>query len=407
MCQEVAEPLSAEYWHIGAITILFFSVNGPSETGEKSALIEVGTFWSVVDFGYAHPRNAYASPMLMDKKTFMPTQNKPNLTIIASYLLAAAALTLVMAKGLLASLLAGMLVYSLVHLLSPVLGKNISDQRARMIAVAILGALIVLLLSVGVWASVTYFQRDVGSLEMLMKKLADMVEASRGQLPPWLQEHVPATAEAVRDMISSWLRQHAANAQAIGQQAGLTIAHLLIGMAIGAMAALYDTTTPPNYKPLSAALHARVVNLHNAFRQIVFAQVRIAAINATFTGLYLMVALPLAGVHLPLTKTMVAITFVAGLLPVIGNLISNSVIVIVSSSHSMMIAGTSLAFLVVIHKLEYFLNAKIIGAHINARAWELLTAMLAMEAVFGLPGLVAAPVFYAYVKKELADRGLV
>jgi hypothetical protein len=33
--------------------------------------------------------------------------------------------------------------------------------------------------------------------------------------------------------------------------------------------------------------------------------------------------------------------------------------------------------------------------------------MLAMEAVFGLHGVVAAPVFYAYMKKELSDNGLV
>jgi len=173
------------------------------------------------------------------------------------------------------------------------------------------------------------------------------------------------------------------------------------------MAALYDATTKPDYKPLAAALHARVVNLSAAFRRIVFAQVRIAAINAVFTGLYLMVILPLAGIHLPLTKSMVAVTFLAGLLPVIGNLISNTVIVIVGFSHSLATAGASLLFLVVIHKLEYFLNAKIIGTHINARAWELLTAMLAMEAMFGVPGVIAAPVFYAYAKKELAERGLV
>jgi len=60
--------------------------------------------------------------------------------------------------------------------------------------------------------------------------------------------------------------------------------------------------------------------------------------------------------------------------------------------------------MVVIHKLEYFLNARIIGAHVNARAWELLTAILVMETLFGLYGVVAAPVFYAYVKKELRDR---
>jgi predicted PurR-regulated permease PerM len=139
----------------------------------------------------------------------------------------------------------------------------------------------------------------------------------------------------------------------------------------------------------------------------VFAQVRIAAINALLTAIYLTVILPLAGIHLPLRKTMIAVTFFVGLLPVIGNLISNTVLVIVGLSHSLHTALVSLLFLITIHKLEYFLNAKIIGQHINARAWELLAAMLAMESIFGLPGVIAAPVFYAYVKQELADRGLV
>jgi predicted PurR-regulated permease PerM len=147
--------------------------------------------------------------------------------------------------------------------------------------------------------------------------------------------------------------------------------------------------------------------LAQSFEQIVFAQVRIAAINAVFTGLFLYVALPLAGVRLPLSKTMIAVTFVAGLLPVIGNLISNTVLVVVGLSHSLHTAVASLIFLVTIHKLEYFLNAKIIGHHIDARAWELLAAMLVMEAVFGVPGVIAAPVLYAYLKRELSDNGLV
>jgi predicted PurR-regulated permease PerM len=125
------------------------------------------------------------------------------------------------------------------------------------------------------------------------------------------------------------------------------------------------------------------------------------------TTIYLTIVLPLSGVHLPLTKTMIAITFVAGLLPVVGNLISNTVIVIVSLSHSLYVALGSLAFLVIIHKLEYFVNARIVGTQIRARAWELLVAMLTMEAAFGIPGLVAAPIYYAYLKDELKGRGLI
>jgi len=177
---------------------------------------------------------------------------------------------------------------------------------------------------------------------------------------------------------------------------------------IGALIALREeATTGEAMRPLAAALAERAHRLAEAFRRIVFAQVRISAINTMLTAIYLMLVLPLFGVHLPLTKTMVALTFVVGLVPVLGNLISNTVIVVVSLAHSPQVALTSLAFLVVVHKLEYFLNARIVGGQISAKAWELLLAMLTMEAAFGLPGVVAAPIYYAYLKDELKDVGLV
>ena len=110
---------------------------------------------------------------------------------------------------------------------------------------------------------------------------------------------------------------------------------------------------------------------------------------------------------MPLTNTLIAITFLAGLLPVVGNLISNSVIFVVSLSISLYTALAALFYLVVIHKLEYFLNARIVGARIHARAWELLLAMLLLEVAFGITGLIAAPIYYAYIKNELTAAGLI
>jgi predicted PurR-regulated permease PerM len=327
--------------------------------------------------------------------------------VIASYLLAAAALLVVMQAGLLASLYSGLLVYSLVHLLAPILGKQIDSQRARIIAVAILGTSIVLMLIFIVWSGYSFFLSEAGSVPVLLKKMADLIEQSRAQIPDWLAVYLPQGAEDLREMLTSWMREHAVDAKHLGEQTGRTIVNLLAGMVIGALAALYDTTRIHHYLPLSAALHQRVVNLNKAFRQMVFAQVRIAAINALFTGVFLGVLLPMAGITLPFVKSLILLTFAVGLLPVIGNLISNTVIVVISLSHSLSTAMLSLVFLVTIHKLEYFLNAKIIGMQINARAWELLGAMLVMEALFGIPGVIAAPVFYAYLKTELSTAGLV
>ncbi|HYD79964.1 MAG TPA: AI-2E family transporter [Paucimonas sp.] len=337
----------------------------------------------------------------------MTDRKKLEPTVLASYLLMALALFITLYRGLLSALLAGLLVYSLVHLLAPLLERKISGGRARMIAVAALGAIVVTALSLATWGAVSFFQSDAGNMQVLLQKMADIIEASRQQIPAWLRDHLPDDADALREMITSWLREHAVEAKSLGEEAGRTAAHLLIGMIIGAMIALREAAPEHAWRPLAAALRDRIVNLDDAFQRIVFAQVRIAAINAVLTGLYLLLVLPAAGIQLPLTKTLILITFAAGLLPVIGNLISNTVLVIVALSHSLNIAVISLLFLVVIHKLEYFLNARIIGSHIQARSWELLVAMLVMESIFGLPGVIAAPVFYAYLKKELTERGLV
>jgi predicted PurR-regulated permease PerM len=316
-------------------------------------------------------------------------------------------LWLILHQGLLAALLSGLLVYSLVQLLAPKLGKKLVGRRAQVVAVTLLSAVIVAVLIAAIWGAIAFFRSEAGSIPVLMKKMADILEASRSQIPAWLAAYVPVDAEALREVVVNWLHQHAIEARTMGGMAGRIFAHILIGMIIGAMAALYDTTSTPAYRPLAAALHARIVILHDAFRNVVFAQVRIAAINAVLTGIYLIVILPLAGIELPLRKTMIAVTFFVGLLPVIGNLVSNTVLVVIGLSHSLYIAMASLLFLIGIHKLEYFLNARIIGAHINAKTWELLAAMLVMESIFGIPGVIAAPVFYAYIKRELSDRGLV
>ena len=66
-----------------------------------------------------------------------------------------------------------------------------------------------------------------------------------------------------------------------------------------------------------------------------------------------------------------------------------------------------LLFLVAIHKFEYVINAKVVGKRTNTAAWELLSVMFIGEAIFGVAGLVAAPLYYAYVKRELLDAGLI
>jgi predicted PurR-regulated permease PerM len=178
-------------------------------------------------------------------------------------------------------------------------------------------------------------------------------------------------------------------------------------MIIGGMVAVSREAGATERGPLVGAMTQRARLLGRAFRSVVFAQIRISALNTALTAFYLLAIVPWMEVKLPLTKTMIAVTFIAGLLPVIGNLISNTVIVVVSLSVSPLLAASSLLFLVVVHKLEYFVNARLMGNQIHARAWELLIAMVVMDAAFGVIGVVAAPIYYAYLKNELSEKGLI
>lgn len=326
---------------------------------------------------------------------------------LASYILAAISLLLVLKAGLLMALFSGLLIYSLVHVLAPAIQKRFAHKKPRMLAVAFLSVLIILAIIFLSWGGHAFFRSDAGNLHSLLQKLADIIEASRSQLPAWLSANLPEDVAALQDLLIHWLREHASEAKQILPEAGHMLVHLILGMVIGSMVALREVEPDKNLRPLAQALQDRIHNLAQMFHKIVFAQVQISLINTVFTAIYLAVVLPLMGIHLPLVKSMIAITFVAGLIPVAGNIISNTVIVIVALSHSLHVAAASLLFMVAIHKAEYFLNARIIGAQVNARAWELLTAILLMETLFGLPGVVAAPVFYAYLKKELSDQQLV
>jgi predicted PurR-regulated permease PerM len=60
----------------------------------------------------------------------------------------------------------------------------------------------------------------------------------------------------------------------------------------------------------------------------------------------------------------------------------------------------TLIFLVVIHKLEYFLNSKIVGNRIRNPFWLTLLALLVGEKLMGIPGMVLAPVILNYIKME-------
>jgi len=327
--------------------------------------------------------------------------------VIASWILAVIALILIPLYHLVSALVAGLLVYELVTLLAPIIERHLINRWSRLLAVATLAILIIIAFIVAGFGIAAFLKSEVNTPEVLSDKLNEIFGEARDRVPSFLNDSFPGNADELKTLATDWLHQHAKEVQEFGKSVLHFFFRGLVGMVIGGLVSLFEVTGNKNTKPLAAALIDRISRFANAFRQIVFAQVQISALNTVLTAIFIFAILPALGIHLPLGKTLIAITFFAGLLPVIGNLISNTVIFIAGLSVSIYAAVFALIFLVVIHKLEYFFNARIVGSSIYARAWELLIAMLVMEVAFGLGGLVIAPIYYAYVKRELSDRNLV
>jgi predicted PurR-regulated permease PerM len=278
-------------------------------------------------------------------------------------------------------------------------GGRVSHGVARALAASLLG-----LAAAGIVAGAALLLHGFvrGRLGDLPGLLSSVGETARRLLSSVEGLGIPFSAPTGND---EWLSRYAVELRHAGLIGLRGLAHVIVGAIVGVL--VFFGAPKRVEAPLGAALAERIARFDAAFRTVAKAQLEISAVNTSLTGLYLLVALPLFGIRVPLAGTLVALTFVCGLLPVIGNLVSNAFVVLLSIGVSPWVAALSVVFLVAIHKLEYFLNAKIVGARIGAAVWETLLAMILLDAVFGVPGLVLAPVVYAWTKAELVERGLV
>lgn len=286
------------------------------------------------------------------------------------------------------------------------LGKFHTNSCAEMLAIAIIVALISLLTYLfGDWVVA---KANVAVLNRLLEQLMSIIEQLHTLLPFSISQYLPISDYEFKEMLLKSAKEHAPQLQSLGVHTLRGVGYLIVGIAIGAIMALQvPPTLPLTAKPFVHYMRQRFDELITGFSDVFFAQVKISTINTILTSVYLLGILPMIGHPLPMPWTVVLITFLAGLVPVVGNLFSNVVIVTLSLTHGLMVSVLSLTWLVGIHKLEYFLNAQIIGTKIRATAWELLLFMLVLEATFGLAGLVSAPVIYAQIKRILHNRGWV
>ncbi len=208
---------------------------------------------------------------------------------------------------------------------------------------------------------------------------------------------------SLKEMALTEFKDKVANVGRYLRTAVFEIAQLLIGLVVAVSLFINrrwgtepdeQTSHDSMYSTVVRELATRFQTFFESFSRVIGAQITISIINTGLTALFLLWA------DYPYKLVIIVLTFLCGLLPIIGNLISNTLIIGVGFTKSPEMALFALVFLVVIHKLEYFLNSKIIGDRIKNPMWLTLIGIVLGEKLMGIPGMILAPVVLHYIKVE-------
>jgi predicted PurR-regulated permease PerM len=241
--------------------------------------------------------------------------------------------------------------------------------------------------------------------------LPNMADSSIPSASAWAQKRqieLPFTDfESLRQFVVNALGEEANYLRNVANVAKATTTNLVFSiLGIIAAASLFFKTGLDPYRGTHRVqnnlysiccdqVSRRFRDFYRSFATVMGAQITISLINTTLTAIFLV------AVRMPHAPLLIAVTFLCGLVPIVGNLVSNTIIVFVSLTVSLKLAIGALVFLVAIHKLEYLLNSKIIGDRIRNPVWLTLIALILGERLMGVPGLILAPVVLNYLRVEM------
>src|SRR6266704_2504139 len=257
----------------------------------------------------------------------------------------------------------------------------------------------------GIAAAAVYFTRAA------ILALPDVADTSIPSASAWAQKRqieLPFTDfESLRQLVIDTLGEEANYLRNVANVAKATTRNVVFSiLGIVAAASLFFKTGLDPYRGTHRVknnlysiccdqVSRRFRDFYRSFATVMGAQITISLINTALTAIFLM------AVHMPHAPLLIAVTFLCGLVPIVGNLLSNTIIVFVALTVSLKLAISALGFLVVIHKLEYLLNSKIIGDRIRNPVWLTLIALILGERLMGIPGLILAPVVLNYLRVEM------
>ena len=257
----------------------------------------------------------------------------------------------------------------------------------------------------GLAAAGVYFTRAA------ILALPDVADTSIPSASAWAQKRqidLPfSDFEGLRQVVMNALGEEANYLRNVANVAKATTTNLVFSiLGIVAAASLFFKTGLDPYRGTHRVKNnlysisceqvaRRFRDFYRSFATVMSAQITISLINTALTAIFLM------AFRMPHAPLLIVVTFLCGLVPIVGNLVSNTIIVFVALTVSLKLAISALVFLIVIHKLEYLLNSKIIGDRIRNPVWLTLIALILGERLMGIPGLILAPAVLNYLRVEM------
>jgi predicted PurR-regulated permease PerM len=314
----------------------------------------------------------------------------------ASYLTALIALAAVVRFGLGSALIAGFFTYMMLNDIDAAMrGAGAGARSARWLSLAIFLVVAILLTVI----FVSFMEIGLARLPQLLDRALPRLDALSHRFG--LDLPIDNVVE-LRALILETVKE---NARAVESASGLLTRgffQILLAIVVAVLRFLSVSAGAPE-PGATGGLDVeffrefldRAALFRTSFELVMGAQIMVAAINAAVAAIFLI------AFRIPFRIMLTLTTFVCGLIPIAGNVISNSLIVAAALTRSDRLALAALVFLVVVHKGGYFLNSRIVGARTETPTWAILLGLLIGEALMGVTGVILAPTLIYYVRREL------
>ena len=255
-------------------------------------------------------------------------KQRPSNAEIAAWTLVGTLLIYVMFVRIVAAVIGGLALYLILDRLALSLSKRIPGMAARttaVILVTLVGGGVV----IGAAAfSISFLQHHVDTLPAMMRQMADILRSTRLWLGGYGHQLIPdvmTDAETIKTGMVDWLKRHADALKIAGGTFSIGLLHVVMGMLLAIVVFFRHVTHHDDEArgPLAMYLTEKVDRFAHVFSRIASAQIKVSLFNTFITALYLLTLL-LLGRTIPFMTTLIVITFIFGLIPIVGNIVSNA-----------------------------------------------------------------------------------